>query len=352
MSKPELNVAFACDTEDNHPNYVPGWTKWGSNYEKNPAFVNWKWTKYWSDLSKCFSTRNVPVTWLMRVDDGPVYDQMLTLFKEKILELKFTGDEIGIHIHTWSWNPKFSKWVQTINPADEAKIVTDSLAMFKKTLGFVPLSASMGWHTMSNEIMRTLDANGLTVDASAIPKNCSLGKFEKRDNIYDWSRAPTTPYNPSPTDYQSPGNMEILEAPISSLASNNSNNPRMLSKIVTKLSNQKSLAILLPLARRLNFTPHNNLYITPWWSSSVYNKIISTYCKKAHNEGMAFLIGTFHPCDIFDPKTGNKNIIFEKYIAEVLNTISSLEGIKVNFMNLSEIAKRIKEKSTQLSNAK
>jgi len=64
MSEPELCVAFACDTEDNHPNYVPGWTKYGSNYEKNPALVNWNWTKYWSDLSKCFSTRNVPVTWL------------------------------------------------------------------------------------------------------------------------------------------------------------------------------------------------------------------------------------------------------------------------------------------------
>jgi hypothetical protein len=338
-----LCVAFACDTEDNHPNYVPGWTEYGSDYEKNPAVINWSWTKYWSDLSRSFNTRNVPVTWLMRVDDGPIYDQMLKHLKEKILELKSIGDEIGIHIHTWSWDIKLSKWVQTINPKDEAKIVTDSITMFKKNQGFAPLSASMGWHTMSNEIMSALDANGLMVDASALPKNCSSGKFGKRDNIYDWSRAPTTPYNPSPTDYQLPGDMEILEVPISSLSSNR---PSMLSKIVPKLSDKKSLARLLPLARQLNLTPHNNLYITPWWSSSVYNKIIKAYCKKAHNEGTAYLIGTFHPSDILDPKTGNKNFIFEEYIKQVLNTILSLENINVRFMKLSEIAERFKGKST------
>ena len=346
MPEPELCVAFACDAEDSHPNYVPGWTKYGSNYEKNPAFVNWTWTKYWSDLSKLFRTRNVPVTWLMRVDDGPVYDHMLTRFKKKIFELKSIGDEIGIHIHTWSWNPELSKWVQTINHTDAAKIVTSSTAMFRKSLGFAPLSANMGWHAMSNEIMRTLDANGLMVDVSAIPKNCSLGKFAKRDNIFDWSRAPTTLYNPSLADYQSPGNMKILEAPISSLPSNNSNRSSMLSNIVNKLSNRKSLNRLLPLARQLNLTPHNNLYLTPWWSSSVYNKIIKAYCKMAHSEGTAFLIGSFHSSDILDPKTGNKNRIFEEYIKQVLNTILSFESISVRFMKMSEIAKRFKEKAT------
>jgi hypothetical protein len=143
--------------------------------------------------------------------------------------------------------------------------------------------------------------------------------------------------------------MKILEMPISSLASNNSNKPSIFSRMVTKLSNEKSLIRLLPLARKLNLSPHNSLYITPLWSSSVYSKIIKAYCKKAHNEGTAFLIGTFHPCDIFDPKTGNKNLIFEEYITRVLDTVSSLKSINVKFMKLSDLAKRFKEKSA-LSN--
>jgi len=113
--------------------------------------------------------------------------------------------------------------------------------------------------------------------------------------------------------------------------------------MVTKLSGRKSLIKLLPLARKLNLTPHNNFYITPWWASSVYNKIINAYCSKAREEGTAFLIGNFHPSDILDPKTGNKNLIFEEYLTQILDNILSLEGINIKFMKLSEIAKRYKE---------
>jgi hypothetical protein len=345
MSKPELCVAFACDTEDNLPNYVPGWTNLGSNYEKNPAILNWDWTKYWSDLSRCFRSHNAPVTWLIRVDNGPVYDKMLTRYKEKMHELISFGDEIGIHIHTWSWNADLSKWVQTVNPVEEAKIVVASLKVFRVTLGFNPLSSSMGWHAMSNAIMGTLNANGVVVDASALPKTSSPGKFAERDNIFDWSRASINPYNPSSLDYQSVGDMKILEAPISSLPSNNSYRTSILSKIVTKLSSKKSLLNLLPVARKLNLTPHNNFYITPWWSSSVYSKILKAYCSKAQQEGTAFLIGTFHPSDIIDPKSGVKNLIFEEYITQVLDNILKLEGVSIKFMKLSEIAQKFNDTS-------
>src|SRR5450759_4398273 len=77
-----------------------------------------EWKHHDGPLSICQSDFHAS---LIRVDDGPVYDQMLRLFKEKILELKSAGDEIGIHIHTWSWNSGLSKWVQTTNPANEIK---------------------------------------------------------------------------------------------------------------------------------------------------------------------------------------------------------------------------------------
>lgn len=337
MPAPELCVAFACDTEDNHPNYVPGWNNCGSDYDKNPGTLNWSWSRYWRDLSECFKSQKVPVSWLIRVDNGPVLDQMLTLFRDKILELKSIGDEIGIHIHTFSWDPELSKWVQTTNPAYETKIVLNSLAMFRRNLGFDPVSVRMGWNTMSSEIMRTLDANGLLVDASAIPGTFSSGKFGKRDNIYDWSRTPTIPYHPSSNDYQSPGNMKILEMPLSTLTSNKSNK---FADLVNRLSGKKVLIKLVPIARRLNLTPHRHFYITPWWSSSVYSRIIKAYSKKAIVDGMTFLVGYFHGCDILDPKTGKKNLIFEQYLSSIIEEISSLSGIDVTFATLSEIAKQ------------
>jgi hypothetical protein len=336
----ELYVAFACDAEDNHPNYVPMWSNCGSDYEKNPPTLNWSWSRYWRCLSECFKSQKVPVTWLIRVDNGPVLDQMLTLFRDKILELKSIGDEIGIHIHTFSWNPELSKWVQTTNPAYETKIVLNSLEMFKKNIGFDPVSVRMGWNTMSNEIMRTLDANGLLVDASAIPKASCYGKFGKRDNIHDWSRAPSIPYHPSSNDYQSPGNMKIVEIPISTLETNKSN---IFANLVNRLSGMRSLAKLLPLARGLNLNPHHHFHISPYWSSSVYSKIIATYCKKAYTNETVFLLGTLHACDILNPITGKKNAVLARYLSETIEKISSLSGIDVIFTTLSEMAKKIQQ---------
>jgi hypothetical protein len=189
----------------------------------------------------------------------------------------------------------------------------------------------MGWNTMSNAIMRALDANGLIADATAIPQSSSPGKFDKRDNIYDWSRVPSTQYHPSPNDYQSAGNMKILEIPISSLPLKK---PTMLSTLVNKLSGTSSLVKLLPIARRLNLTPHHHFYITPWWPPSIYSKIINAYGDKTREKGVGFLIGTFHPNDILDPKTGKENLVFKKCISQVIKEISSLQGINVRFITL------------------
>jgi hypothetical protein len=338
---PNLFVAFACDTEDNHPNYVPGWEKFGSNYEINPALIKWNWTKYWRDLSECFAKKGAPVTWLIRVDDGPVYDSMLTLSKNMILTLKSMGDEIGIHIHTWIWNEVSSKWIQTTKTSDEINIVTRSLKTFNKNLGFAPFSSRMGWTAMSNAIMNTLNSNGLLADASATPGTISSGKFGNRDNIYDWSRTPSAIYHPNIKDYQTSGNMSILEMPISTIGSNKES---VFGKIVNTLSGKKALFKLVGLSKWLRLTPHNSFYITPWWSSYVYTKIIREYERRARKEGDSFLIGTFHPCDILDPKTGDKNFVFEKYISKVLDELCSLKDVNVSFTTLSNMANKIDEK--------
>jgi hypothetical protein len=336
---PQLWVAFTIDTEPNYPDYVPGWHSSGSNLDVNPSIPNWSWSQYWHDLNECFKSQNCPVTWLVRVDDGPVKDNMLTLFRNELFELKSSGDEVGIHIHTWIWDDESSKWVQTRNPNHEIDVVLRSLDMFRKTLGFRPSSARMGWNTMSNEIMRTLDANGVLVDSSAIPGTLSLGKFSKRDNIYDWSRTPREPYHPSYEDYQKTGKMNILEIPISTRERSKHG---VLAPIINRLSATKGSSLLtklLPLARRLNINPHIRFYISPSWSLSSNSEIIRAYWQKAHKDGIAFLVGTFHAHDILDPKTGKKNQLFEDLLSGTIREISTLSGVDITFATLSEMAK-------------
>jgi hypothetical protein len=332
---PQLWVALAADTEDNHPAYVPGWHNAGSNYDVKPCILKWEWTRYWSDLSECFKSK-FPITWLVRVDDGPMQGSMFDLYRKEMVELKSNGDEIGIHIHTFAWNPELSKWVQTKDPTLETRIVRRSIATFKRKTGFAPLSVRMGWYTMSNEIMRTLDANGLLVDSSAIPGTYSSGKFGERDNIYDWVKAPNVPYHPNYDDYQTPGNMRILEIPISTQGAKK---PSIFAKLVNRLSGIEGLVRLLPLARRLNLTPNPFFQISPYWSLSANINIIKEYSKKAYTNGIAVLAGSFHACDILDPKTGKKNIIFERYLSRIIEEISSLKGIDVTFTTLSDIAR-------------
>lgn len=339
----KLYVALACDTEDNHPSYVPGWHSCGSNYDSNPGKLEWSWTRYWRDLSELFRRRNIPITWLIRVDDGPMWDCMLSLFRDEILGLKSVGDEIGIHIHTYVWRPELSKWVQTIDKKHEVRIVTRSIEMFETRLGFLPSSVRMGWNTMSNEIMRALDLSGLMVDTSAIPGAYCLGKFGKRDNIYDWYKASGEPYHPSFNDYQKPGNMKILEMPISTFDTGRST---MLAALINRLSAVKgssSLLNILPLARMINVNPNAGFYISPWWSLSASRRIIEEYHRKTYEDGVAYLVGFFHPCDIIDPKSGKKNSLFEKCLSTTVEEIQKLSGIDITFTTLSRIA-RIFEK--------
>jgi len=125
--------------------------------------------------------------------------------------------------------------------------------------------------------------------------------------------------------------------PISTLETNKSNT---FANLVNKLSGMQRLTKLLPLARRLNLTPHNDFYVSPWWSISTYNKIIEAYYKKAVKDGVAFLVGWFHACDIINPTTGDRNTVFEQYLSRIIEKIASFGGIDVTFATLSEMAKK------------
>ncbi|MBD3204507.1 hypothetical protein GF327_09530, partial [Candidatus Woesearchaeota archaeon] len=135
MSKEKLNLILCADTEDNHPNYLPSWKKYGSNYDKNPPEFRFGWTRYWDDLNKLFDEFNVKISWFVRVDTC-IKDEFIRKFKKKILKLKKDGHEIGIHIHTLTWDGKI--WRQSMDPNEQEIIVKKSVKIFEKTLGFPP----------------------------------------------------------------------------------------------------------------------------------------------------------------------------------------------------------------------
>ena len=342
-----LYVTICADTEDNHPNYVPGWSVLGSNYDVNPAIIRFDWSKFWDILLEIFRRNRVQITWLFRVDDGPMKDLMLKKFETRIFDLESKGDEIGIHIHTWEWDSKSNIWRQTKDHNKEYEIVKRSIKTFKRCLGFSPLSSRIGWNAMSNEIMRALEEEGILVDATCVPGYKSDGMYSSRDNIVDWSRAGESLYHPNRNDYQLPGGMKLLEIPISSIPGEK----RMLFKgsSLDKLINSRLHTIMKPLLpfvstlfESLHIPAHNVFYVSPSWSTSIIKRIIDLYVDKAKANQDSFLVGIFHPSDILEPKKGTVNKNFADKVEEIMKYIT-LQGQKVtlNLITLSEIAEII-----------
>jgi hypothetical protein len=120
------------------------------------------------------------------------------------------GDELTLHYHTFVWTDYNGdgKWYW-----NQARKFQESSEDFDATLAemvleeeTLPVSFRSGWHFMDNGWQARLDSvlpYSLHNDWPAIRASTT----EPIDNVYDWSRAPSTfvPFHPSPEDYQIPG---------------------------------------------------------------------------------------------------------------------------------------------------
>jgi hypothetical protein len=75
-------------------------------------------------------------------------------------------------------------------------------------------STRTGWDYASDVLFRQLDSLGILVDFSALPGNLAWYKIGRETLRVDWSRCPSEPYHPNSHDYQRPGNLKLIEIPI------------------------------------------------------------------------------------------------------------------------------------------
>ncbi len=125
--------------------------------------------------------------------------------------LRQWGDELTFHFHNWVWTDydRDGTWYW-----NQAKTYNEFVPDFDQTLAELlleeevfPVSYRSGWHAMNNEWQQRLDRllpYSMHNDWPAVHND----PVEPIDNVYDWSRAPSTfvPFRPSTTDYQVPGN--------------------------------------------------------------------------------------------------------------------------------------------------
>ncbi|MFH0876171.1 MAG: hypothetical protein V1859_09615 [archaeon] len=320
--KPELNFILCSDTEDNHPKYLPGWEKEGSDYDEYTPTFKYTWTNHWNELLAEFNKYDLKIIWFLRTDLC-IKDSFLKYNKRAITHLKEAENILGIHIHTLSWDGRI--WCQEGNESKQSKIVEKSIRIFTDTLDFHPLYSRMGWNAMTNSIMHALAENGIRVDMTCAPGYFSEGMYGGRDNIIDWRNSPLVPYRPCFSDYKKEGNMDIVEIPISTI--NNANKLYKKSRLNSILNKHlhKPVAKIVSksgyIIDRMNYNPHSCFTISPFWSNKPITEMIRKKHAEAEEKGSANIIGYFHPCDILNTQNGKINKIFMKSIAEILSEI-------------------------------
>ena len=120
------------------------------------------------------------------------------------------GDELTFHYHDWYWSDENGDGISYWNQAPAFHVFA---AEFDQTLAellieedLFPVSFRSGWHAMDNAWQRRLDEI-LPFSMHNDYPSVHTDPTEPVDNVYDWSRAPSShiPFHPSTTDYQVPG---------------------------------------------------------------------------------------------------------------------------------------------------
>ena len=172
----------------------------------------------------------VRFTWMLRLDHqiaegfgSPAW--VLEKHADKFEALLASGDELGLHVHTWRRARRFFRqvWMADYENDDWCRSCIElAHDTYFKHFGERPTSISMGDNFMSAAAMTTIERLGLTSDSSlspGIPPRKAVVRGEKtRGTLPDARRTPTHPFRPSRADFTVPGepSYAVWEIPVSS----------------------------------------------------------------------------------------------------------------------------------------
>ena len=154
-----------------------------------------------------------PITWLIRADESvrfstDCFDSGYLSRQQLWQSLASRGHELGWHFHLMSYDKARGSFGFDADPA------WLSSAHHAIAAHFAVRATRTGWDYGSDVLLRRLDALGIVVDFSALPGHIGW-QWAGSDKLrVDWSRCPKTPYHPSSDDYQRPGELALLEVPI------------------------------------------------------------------------------------------------------------------------------------------
>jgi hypothetical protein len=155
----------------------------------------------------------VRFTWCVRMDPQIAHtwgslDWVAETYHAELASLTDAGDELGLHTHTWRWEPNAGHWYAELDDhAWTAQSVDDGLDAFERSFGRRCQVHRGGDHYLDGAMLERLEARGVRVDLTVEPGQRGGGAARgepSRGTSADYRGIPTAPYRSTPDRFPRP----------------------------------------------------------------------------------------------------------------------------------------------------
>ena len=204
------------------------------------------------------SDRPVHLNWFVRMDPQVAavhgsaswaVEQHRALFSRAVR----AGDAVGLHTHSWRWDPALTAWVSDFSdPAWIDECLDLSFTAFEQAMGRRCTVFRFGDRWMDDRTMGQLEARGVEVDLTLEPGFDAVSFYGSgeiaRGVLPDYRPVPTVPFVPALRDYRlagAPGERRLRELPITTATVQPNRAHRLYSRWVSgKPVSSRSTALL------------------------------------------------------------------------------------------------------------
>ena len=194
-------------------------------YENLHAYLNKLRPKF-----EVATGRKVHFNWLLRLDPQikevyGSYDWALKNYSALIDESKLSGDDFGVHIHSWRPHKSWLKKTWVADFSDELWIedcVNNAQQAFYAHFNLLPTYFSFGYHFMTDRVLTQLEDLGFRCDVTMYPKRPRIKRFVEKELsvgfLPGFESTPRTPFKPSYADFTKPikgDERKIWQVPVS-----------------------------------------------------------------------------------------------------------------------------------------
>jgi hypothetical protein len=302
--------------------------------QRNPHSVQWKsltstisiFETYKEKMSD--SGRDFKAVFFLRADEQirALYGAFSSIFA------KFHDDisksfGLGWHPHLLRWFDEPKCWSQESKDNAWIQGMLTSCYDDLRTQGFNVKYTKMGWCFHSNRSMQTLSDLGIEADFSALPGARSPGRligYRSFQDHYDWHKTEPIPYHPNQQDYQSPGDLGILEI------------PQTMYQVRGVKEFLFTAKMGLPFYRKLDFSyiPSLRRSVPVFLLDLINMRDLESFCESLVQEDQKYVTLYLHPGDL---SKSTAQIVFENFVQGLISA-ADRRSVVLSFTDAQELS--------------